>query len=272
MSRPVAPWVTCLCCCLAWGSQYDSIRKDLTAARKAYEEAVEKLRKRLLDALSAREKAARDKGDKKAVDAIKADREKLKTKGEPPWSMLPAAARTELRKARGQLESAYQRAIREYTKVSKDAEATEAEKALDEFRRTASIGSPFAPRRPAPGLVKEGAIYEGSFRSGKQLKSGGIGKSRALNDTFTLVFKSIDGENFVGEWAWGKGHVTQVEGTLNKNGHVRFQFTKNLKGVVNVLDGVATGTIDQKSIRCQYAKKSEEKIGVLEGRLKEPEK
>jgi hypothetical protein len=272
MRRPAVPLLACLFCSLALARQDDPVKKDLARARDAYDAAVEKLRKGLQDALDAREKAARAKGDKKAVDAVKAEREKLKPKGEPPWSALTAASRAELQKVRSQLESAYQRAVRDYTKASKDAEAAAAEKALEEFKRTASAGSPFAVRKLPAGPVKEGATYEGSFRSGKQLKSGGIGKTGQLNDTFTLVLKTIDGESFVGEWTWGKGHVTRVEGTINRKGHVRFQFTKNLKGAPNVIEGVAAGAIDQRTIRCQYARKSDDKVGLLEGKAKEAEK
>jgi hypothetical protein len=272
MSRPVAPLLACLVCSLALGSQDDPVKKDLARAKDAYDATVEKLRKGLLGALDAREKAARDRGDKKAVDGVKAEREKLKPAGEPPWSMMAAASRGELQKARGQLEAAYQRAVREYTKSSKDAEAAAAEKALDEFKRTASAGSPFAAKKLPAGPVKEGAVFEGTFRAGKKLKSGGIGKTGQINDTFTLVVKSLDGESFVGEWAWGKGQVTRVEGTINKKGLVRFQFTKNLKGTSTAIDGVATGVIDPKALKGQYLKASDEKIGVFEGKAKEAEK
>lgn len=272
MNRPVAPLLACLVCSLAFGSQDDPIQKDLAKARAAYDAAVEKLRKGLLGALDAREKAARDRGDKKAVDAVKAEREKLKPAGEPPWSLLTATMRGELQKVRGQVETAYQRAVREYTKASKDAEAAAAEKALDEFKRTASVGSPFAAKKLPAGPVKEGATFEGSFRAGKKLKSGGIGKTGQINDTFTLVVKSLDGETFVGEWAWGKGQVTRVEGTIDKKGQVRFQFAKNLKGSSPAIDGVATGLVDPKAIKGQYARASDSKIGLFEGKAKEAEK
>jgi hypothetical protein len=272
MSRRVSPLVACLACCLATAGQDDPVQKEIARARAAYDAALERLRQGLAAALDAREKAARDRGDKKAVDAVKAERDKLKPAGEPPWPLLTPAMRADLQRARGQVEVAYQRAVREYTRASRDTEAAAAEKALDEFKRSASAGAPFALRKLPAGPVKEGATFEGSFRAGKKLKSGGIGKTGAINDTFTLVVKSIDGDAFVGEWAWGKGAVSRVEGTIDKKGQFRFQFTKNLKGSSAAVDGAATGLIDPKAIKGQYVKASEGKVGLFEGMAKGPDR
>ena len=85
------------------------------------------------DALDKREEAARKAGDKKALDAVKADRAAFEEVGEPP-AATPAAALKQFAAARADLDKAYQEAVKGYVRAKEDGAADAAEKEREKFR------------------------------------------------------------------------------------------------------------------------------------------
>jgi len=108
----------------------DAITSTLEAAKFTYAEETDKIRAAVLDFFDKREDTARKAGNKKLVDEIKADRNKFEQSKDIPNS-LPAVLKNRITKARGALESAYKRAIKEYTAAKQDEEATATEKELE---------------------------------------------------------------------------------------------------------------------------------------------
>jgi hypothetical protein len=71
-------------------------------------------------------------GNKRLVDQIKAEREEFAKKLELP-QQAPAALTAQPKVARARLESAYEVAVKDYTKAKNDERADSVEKELAEF-------------------------------------------------------------------------------------------------------------------------------------------
>jgi hypothetical protein len=129
-----------------------------------------------------------------------------------------------------------------------------------------------ADKKPPVGPISEGAIFEGTFKSGSPLKNGkGIDPKSILTQEFRLVIDSIDGEDFVGQWTWNETKaVTQVEGTINKKGQFKLKYTKDLVGKSpTVLEAAGSGIIGVKGIEGQYIRPTANRIGAFTARAKE---
>jgi hypothetical protein len=124
----------------------DPIKAKLDEAKQQYSKTADKLRKSVLDELDKRETAAREKGDKKVVDQIKADREAFTDRDVAPKSMAGDYSR-ELTRAQAAMVSAYETAIKDYTKTTNDSEATKVEEELKTFKKE------IAPKTGAAGKV-----------------------------------------------------------------------------------------------------------------------
>jgi len=107
----------------------DPTRAKLDNAKAAFDAAAEKYRVAVAGWFDKREEPARDKGDKKAVDLIKAERQAFVERGELPQS-APVELKSQLKTTRSGLELAYKTAIGEYTKGKRDNEAAVVEKEL----------------------------------------------------------------------------------------------------------------------------------------------
>ncbi|OWK38117.1 hypothetical protein [Fimbriiglobus ruber] len=113
----------------------DPVRVKLERAKATFQAAQEKYQANVTGWLDKREAAARQAGDKKVVDQVKAERQTFTDTGELPKT-APAALKTQFVSARSALEAAYQSAVREYTKAKKDDEATALETEMSEWQRT----------------------------------------------------------------------------------------------------------------------------------------
>lgn len=133
--------------CVPAASADDPIKKRLDAAKETYAKEADTFRAAVAKLLEDRLKAARDKGDKKAVDQVKAEQRAFEEKGELPKA-TPVALKTRLAKARETLETAFATAVKDYTKAAKDDEAAAAEKHLEDFKagRLASL-DPVGPSK-----------------------------------------------------------------------------------------------------------------------------
>jgi hypothetical protein len=117
----------------AWADD-DPIKAKLDEAKHQYYKTADKLHKNVLDELEKKEAAARDKGDKKAVDQVKADREAFTERDVVPKFIANDYSK-DLSRAQSALVSAYETAIKDYTKAKNDSEATKIEEELKQFKK-----------------------------------------------------------------------------------------------------------------------------------------
>lgn len=200
------------------GDETDPVKTKLDEAKTTYKVEVDNFRKAVAAHIDQREQAARDKGDKPAVDQIKAERQAFMEKGELPKT-LPVTVKQKAILAKSSMEAAYTTAIKEYTKTKKDVEASAVEKELDGFKReniTATI--PFQGKEPSLAeLFQIGTIWAGiaKWTSGPNPKEP---------HNWMIVVTERTGNRFVGIVRWDfapkrpndKGHY-DIEGTVRDN-------------------------------------------------------
>jgi uncharacterized protein (TIGR03067 family) len=113
----------------------EAVKEKLFQAKKAYDVEVQKFRKAVSDLLDKREVTARNAGDKKVVDQIKAEREAFEKNGEMP-SMIPPNVQDPLNAARMKLDKAYSTAVKEYVRLKMDDAAEATEKEQQAFKKS----------------------------------------------------------------------------------------------------------------------------------------
>jgi hypothetical protein len=116
----------------------DPTRKALDGAKAAYDSALESYRSQASDWFDRREQAARQGGKKGLVDQIREERQAFEDSDELPNDAPPSLKRGRST-ARANLEAAYDKAVKEYTRTSKDTEANAVEKELEQFRQNVPI-------------------------------------------------------------------------------------------------------------------------------------
>jgi len=112
----------------------DAIKSRLKEAKASYEAKKKRLHKEILDGLTEREEAARTAGNKPLVDLLKAQRQALRERDECP----PDTSQTlkdRIAALRNEMATAYEDAIKEYTRAGNDREASAVEKELAAFRK-----------------------------------------------------------------------------------------------------------------------------------------
>jgi len=110
----------------------EMIKEKLYQAKKEYDGEVRKFRKGVGEFLAKREETARNAGNKKLVDQVKAEQEAFEKLGELP-AKLPSTLQDQLRNARIKLDKAYTTAIKAYVQAKEDAAAEAAEKEQQKF-------------------------------------------------------------------------------------------------------------------------------------------
>jgi hypothetical protein len=192
----------------AHSQEPDPIKEKLDKAKAAYDAEVAKVRQGVLDALQKREDAARNSGDKKAVDLVKAERQALEEKGELPKSVTTAAHHRDLQQARAALEAAYKQAIKSYLQGRMDAEADFVSKELKELQEKTTAA-------PPPPMLVKGAVWEG--------KKANLPKGELL--PFVLKVTDVSGPRFAGEITIDKQYTFAVAGQVT-GGQVVFRTEK----------------------------------------------
>lgn len=122
----------------ARGDDVETVKDKLFQAKKLYDGETRKFRAAVTEALDRREEAARKAGDKKAVEAVKVDRERFDKSGELPPATAPAA-RDQMKAARAKLDKAYTAAVKDLVKLKEDAAAEATEKEQQKFNVDASL-------------------------------------------------------------------------------------------------------------------------------------
>ncbi len=114
-------------------SKPDPIGAKLAKAKETYENKVRSLRDGILKNFDRKEATARSNGDKKLVDQIKEERAAFEGRGRVPALVPTGDYQRQLDAARAQLETAYNTAIKAYTKAGLDERSTAAENELKKF-------------------------------------------------------------------------------------------------------------------------------------------
>lgn len=110
----------------------DEVKEKLFQAKKEYDAETRKFRTAVTEALDKREDAARKAGDKKALDAVKGDRDRFEKDGEPPRDTSKALL-TRAGAARSKLDKAYSAAVKDLIKLKEDTAAEAIEKEQQKF-------------------------------------------------------------------------------------------------------------------------------------------
>lgn len=216
----------------------DPIKEKLDKAKAAYDDTLDKLRDGLLKELDEKEEAARKKGDKKAVDVVKAEREAFDSRGDLPKVVPTANFLRDCKQARTALELAYSAAIKDYVKAKMDDEAGAAEKDLAAFKDvTGDYGASLSAQ-----LVKD-TLWKGARRV---LNA----KGKLVEDAFQLKVLKRNGKDFTGEITLGENRKYDVEGVVErdkiafvteKKGNFKQGFEGRLRGRVLELAFAGTG-------------------------------
>src|SRR5262249_12938145 len=111
----------------------DPIRKTLDAAKRKYEQEVEKLNKDVAVWFDKRDEIARKDGNKKLVEQIKEDRQKFEDTRDF-YRVSSANLKQRNSMLRAEIEAAYRQAIKDFIKAKKDDEAALLEKEFLELR------------------------------------------------------------------------------------------------------------------------------------------
>lgn len=194
------------------GDDGDSIKTKLDKARSAYESEKEAIRKSILELFDKRETEAREKGDKKLVDLIKAERQVFEERPEiPKWVPLAIQRRAIL--ARETMITAYQTAVKEFLKAKKDDEAALVEKELKLFQEAGTT-----PVKPPVNPVAD-SLQVGTLWSGTRVATNTI--------PWSLKVLRREGNRFSGEITIDKTRTYMVEGAINGE---KITFTTEKKG------------------------------------------
>jgi hypothetical protein len=122
------------CVGLVGSADTDPIKAKLEVAENAHGADLKRIHQAVLESFDEREQTARNKGTKKLVDQIKAERVAFTEREEYPPAGLPKIEQ-QLSTANSRMIAAYKSAIREYTKAKKDDKASAAEISLESFQR-----------------------------------------------------------------------------------------------------------------------------------------
>jgi hypothetical protein len=177
----------------------DPVRAKLDDAKEAYEAALEKYRATACEFFDRREKAAREKGDKKQVDQIKKERQAFEDKDELP-NFAPDSIRRLFTKAKADMVAAYDAAVKDYTRDSKDSLADAVEKERDRFKKN-EMGH-------RVDRFQAGTVWTGSLEG----VGASSGKSATSSAQLKLTILDRDGERFKARYDVGTGTTRIIMG------------------------------------------------------------
>jgi hypothetical protein len=124
--------------CYARADDAAMVKEKLFQAKKDYDVEAQNFKKAIADLFDKREDDARNAGNKKLVDQVKAERAAFEKTGEPPQT-IPIAIREQMTAARTKLDKAYATAVKEYLRLKLDDAAEATEKEQQEFHFSGAI-------------------------------------------------------------------------------------------------------------------------------------
>jgi hypothetical protein len=183
----------------------DPIKAKLTAAKTAFDAQKEKFADSIAKQFDAREAAARKEGSKKLLDELKIERKHFDEKGLLPRATT-AAVRQQMLTAIAKLDAAYELAIKQYTMVKKDEQATSVSREQNAFKRQIE--------RFASGLdfFQVDTVWKGSYSSVVVVK----GKMKETRMELDMQVVDRDGKSFKLAISYGDGVQAEADGTIEK--------------------------------------------------------
>jgi hypothetical protein len=124
--------------CSARADEAEEVKEKLSQAKKTYDDELQKFKQAVTELLDKRKDDARQAGNKKLVDQIKAEREAFNKDSTPP-ATLTAAIRQQITTARANLDKAYTAAVKGHVRLKMDTAAEVVEKEQREFQLTSAL-------------------------------------------------------------------------------------------------------------------------------------
>jgi hypothetical protein len=231
----------------------DAIKTKLDAAKATYDSAMEKFRGSACDWFDRAERDAREKGSKQRVDKILVERQAFEERDELPET-APAALKRTHRTVQAEMESAYRRAIADYTKVKQDGEATAIEKELEHFKK-----NDFSDKLDR---LQAGTVWEGN--------GAGVSDAKPGRNDFRATFTILERDE-------GRFKARFESATVRRivNGHIKGRRIWWSKEDVTVEKGPNRGAdqfgyVNDKQIRMRIQGKTDDGVahlGLVEYRL-----
>jgi ribosome maturation factor RimP len=199
-----------VCCwlslALARAQAADPVRVRLDNAKASYVEEIESQRKALVDALDRKEESARNAGNKKLVDQVKAEREAFLNNGTLPKAVPTTAYTKSMSQAKVKVEAAFVAAVKEYVMAKQDAEADAVEKERKDF-----LANPRTTSDLDRLLVKN-SVWSGPKHNDPSPK---VPKGATFDVSLRITNRS--GKRFEGSLKLGESNTVSVEGTVDGN-------------------------------------------------------
>lgn len=114
-------------------AQEDPIKSRIERTYESYQKEIEEFNTSVIKVLEGKIEVARKSGNKPQIDSLNSELDFFKSDAVLPMTVSMALRRKQV-VLRTKLEKAYESAIKEYSKAGQDAEATQVELRLKEFR------------------------------------------------------------------------------------------------------------------------------------------
>jgi hypothetical protein len=181
----------------------EAVTAKLNAAKMTYETELKKFDKSVKDYFEGIENQARKEGSKKALDAVKLDRDNYIATGDLP-KKIPLSYATRQITMRKTLAEAYKTAVRDYTKNGSDELAAKAEKEMQSFL------APKGKAEDEPGRIAPGEYVQiddkeqpmNDFTMTVTRVTPNILELRGNNGWVSYVSYAPETKNYNGFWEW----------------------------------------------------------------------
>jgi ribosome maturation factor RimP len=194
----------------------DPVRVRLDNAKDTYLDEIESQRKTLIEALDRKEESARNVGNKKLVDQVKAERSAFLDDGTLPKAVPTTTYTKSTKQAKDKVEAAFVAAVKDYLIAKKDSEADAVEQEKKDF-----LANP-GRRGSLDQLLAKNSTWTGKKHNDPSPKV-----PRGATFEVSLRITSRSGNRFQGLLKLGENNTVSVEGKLDANS---LEFTSEKKG------------------------------------------
>ena len=237
-------------------------KTKLAMAEATHQTAEEDFHKAVDEHFDEIEKKAKNRGDRKSLEQIAAQREAFKSNRDVPLS-LPYAPKKKYAQQRAILDAAYETALRALIKAGDAMATADVEKRMKEFRQKTFRRLTAIQGRP----ITKGTILTGTFRSWRPTKKGEASVARS-DWKFTIL--AANETSFSGTWEWDGGvSLAVVSGKLGPGGYIFLKYMRNIKGNdVAVQGGSFEGFVtDDGKLTAKYTRPNESRLGEILGEI-----
>jgi hypothetical protein len=194
----------------------DPVRVRLDNAKDTYLDEIESQRKTLIEALDRKEESARNVGNKKLVDQVKAERSAFLDEGTLPKAVRTTTYTKSTKLAKDKVEAAFVAAIKEYLMAKKDPEADAVEQEKKDFLAN-----------PGRGGSLDQLLVKDSTWAGKKHNEPSPKVPRGATFEVSLKITNRTANRFQGMFKLGEKNTVSVEGKVDGN---TVEFTSEKKG------------------------------------------